>query len=82
MYTLQDIINKIEIQSEFIVVIYDCDKEQRFQVDLNDKDIQEIKVQYMYVDDGALFIELNYYHFEMYCEENEINKNAKYLRKI
>ena len=47
-----------EIQSDYKVVIYDYVREERIQVDV--EDYAERDVRYLYVEDGILYIEIEF----------------------
>ena len=57
---LYQVLQDIEIQSEYKVVIYDYDKEER--VEVNEEDYNDRDIDYLYVDDGILYIELDNYY--------------------
>ena len=47
-----------EVQSDYKVVMYDYVREQRIQVDV--EDYAERDVCYLYVEDGILYIEIEF----------------------
>lgn len=47
-----------EIQSDYKVVMYDYVREERIQVDV--EDYAERDVRYLYVEDGILYIEIEF----------------------
>ena len=54
------VLQDIEIQCEYKVVIFDYDKEERIEV--NEEDYNDGDIDYLYVDDGILYIELDKYY--------------------
>ena len=57
---LYQVLQDVEIQSEYKVVIYDYDKEERIEV--NEEDYADGDIDYLYVNDGILYIELDKYY--------------------
>ena len=57
---LYQVLQDIEIQCEYKVVIFDYDKEERIEV--NEEDYNDGDIDYLYVDDGILYIELDKYY--------------------
>ena len=55
--TLHSLLLNIELQSEYKVVYYDYEKEERIEVLAEDYGDNEIK--YLYVDDGIIYIEID-----------------------
>lgn len=60
--TIQDFIDNVEIQSEFVVCYYDYKKGVRVIVELGQYRYEEMK--YVYIEDDILYIE-----FEIEFEE-------------
>ena len=54
---LYQIFLHIEIQSEYKVVIYDYEQEKRIEV--NEEDYTDRDIDYLYVEDGILYIEID-----------------------
>lgn len=56
---LEILLDEVEIQGEFCIAVYDSHKEQRFRLhDVNDSRCRYCYVQYLYVENGVLIIEL------------------------
>lgn len=55
--TLHALLLNIEIQSEYKIVYYDYEEEQRIEVPSEHYSDKEIK--YLYVEDGILYIEVD-----------------------
>ena len=71
---LLEIENDVEIQSEYEIVYYDREKNQRFKLE---KCIftKSIKIDYIYIENGTIFFEINEWHL-MYNHEN---RNIEFL---
>ena len=54
---LYELIENVEMQSEYKTVYYDYVKEERFQV--NTDDYADRDVLYIYVDDDIIYIEID-----------------------
>lgn len=63
-----DIENNIEIQSDYEIVYYDSEKEQRFKLDKCIR-TKSIKIDYIYIENGIIFFEINEWHL-MYDTDN------------
>ena len=68
--TVQDILNQIEIQSEYVIVIYDYEKEERLKLE-ECPFTKSIEIRYMYVEDDTIFFELDEHH--LYSDEGTKN---------
>ena len=55
---LYQLLMNTEIQSDYKVVMYDYIREERIQVDVGD--YAERDVRYLYVEDGILYIEIEF----------------------
>lgn len=72
-----DIENNIEIQSDYEIVYYDSEKEQRFKLEKCTRS-KSIKIDYIYNENGTIFFELNEGHL-MYDTDN---RNIDFLNPI
>ena len=68
---LLDIENNVEIQSEYEIVYYDSKKEQRFKLDKCIR-TKSIKIDYIYIENGTIFFEINEWHLMYDTDEREI----------
>ena len=68
--TVQDILNQIEIQGEYVIVIYDFEKCERLKLD-ECPFTKSIQIRYMYVENDTIFFELDEYH--LYADKRTEN---------
>lgn len=68
---LLEIENDVEIQSEYEIVYYDSKKEQRFKLDKCIR-TKSIKIDYIYIENGTIFFEINEWHLMYDTDEREI----------
>ena len=72
-----DIENNIEIQSDYEIVYYDSEKEQRFKLDKCIR-TKSIKIDYIYEENGTIYFEINEWH--LMCGID--NRNIDFLNPI
>ena len=74
--TVQDILNQIDIQNEYVLVYYDSEDNQRYKLD-KCPFTMSIKVDYMYIVDNTIFFELNEDH--LLADKRIINRKITFL---
>ena len=74
--TTSEILNNIDIQVEYVLVYYDSEKEQRFKLE-ECPFSHSIKINYMYIENGTLFFELDEWH--LFSDPIIQNRNIDFL---
>ena len=74
--TVSEILCNIEVQGEYVIVVYDSEKQQRFKLE---KCVfsKSLEVQYMYVENGVLFFEVH--EWILFSNFQVNNRNIAFL---
>ena len=76
--TVNDILNNIDIQNEYVIVYYDSEKEQRVKLE-ECTFSRTIEIRYMYVEKDILFFELDEDHLFSGVDRITANRDIVFL---
>ena len=74
--SVEEILNQIDLQSEYVIVYYDSEKQQRFKLEkcLFSK---TVAIRFMYVENDILIFELDEWH--LFSDSITKNRDISFL---